>query len=185
MRAFVAVDLPAHVRDALAVLQQDLARSNADVKWVEPPNLHVTLKFLGEITDDERRAVEALLQRVAGETPPFTLTLEELGAFPSIAAPRVLWVGILEGREPVVRMAEAIEQGGSAIPLPREERPFAAHVTLGRVRSPRHRQSLVRALQSIQWQPPASWRSASLTFYQSILGAEGPTYRALAIVPLG
>lgn len=184
MRAFVAVDLPAHVRSALAELQQDLARSNADVKWVEPPNLHVTLKFLGEITDDERRAVEALLQRVAGETPPFALTLEELGAFPSVAAPRVLWVGIREGKEPVVRMAEAIEREGAAIPLPRDARPFAAHVTLGRVRSPRHRQALAQRLRDAAWRAPDPWEVTTLTLYQSVLGPAGPRYTVLADVPL-
>ena len=196
MRAFVAVDLSAHVRSALAVLQQDLARSNADVKWVEPPHLHVTLKFLGEITDDERRAVETLLQRVADETPPFTLTLEELGAFPSLAAPRVLWVGIREGKEQVVRLAEAIEREGAAIPLSKDERPFAAHVTLGRVRSPRHRQALVQRLRDAAcpptkdfgggaWRTPDPLRVTTLTLYQSVLGPAGPRYTVLADVPLG
>ena len=185
MRAFVAVDLPAHVRSALAELQQDLARSNADVKWVEPPNLHVTLKFLDEITDDERRTIEAMLRRIAEQEEPFTLGVREPGAFPSASAPRVLWVGLAEGRERVQRMAEAIEREGAAIPLPREARPFAAHVTLGRMRSPRHRQALAQRLRDTAWRAPDPWRVTTLTLYQSVLGSGGPRYTVLADVPLG
>lgn len=184
MRAFIAIALPAEVREALERLQQDLAASRADVKWVEPPNLHVTMKFLGEITEDQRRAVEAMLRRLAEREAPFLLGVQTLGAFPSAAAPRVIWVGLAEGRERVQRMAEAIERGGAALALVKENRPFAAHVTIGRVRSGSHRQQLTRRLQETVWQPPAPWRVTSLALFQSVLGPGGPRYTVLADVPL-
>src|SRR3989338_8018709 len=108
MRAFIGIALPDAVRSSLAGLQRQLSESGADVKWVEPANLHVTLKFLDEITDDQRRVVEALLGRVAAQETPFTLRLVDVGAFPSMKAPRVIWVGITEGRDRVVRLAQAI-----------------------------------------------------------------------------
>ena len=185
MRAFIAIALPAEVREALGRLQQDLAASRADVKGVEREHLHVRLKFLGEITDAQRRDVEARLGRIAGEEAPFLLSVRDLGAFPSAAAPRVLWVGLAEGRERVQRMAEAIEHGGAALGLAKEDRPFAAHVTIGRVRSGRRRQQLARGLQDVAWQPPAPWRVTSLALYQSVLGSGGPRYTVLAELPLG
>lgn len=185
MRAFIALPLPPDVQRALEGLHRQLAGSQADVKWVEREQLHVTLKFLGEITEAQRQAVEAMVRRVAEATPPFTATLDHLGAFPSVEAPRIIWVGLSEGAGETTRLAELIEQAGVAIPLAREERPFSAHVTLGRVRSPRRRAALVQALRDTVWQPPAAWRAASVRLYQSVLHAGGPQYTVLAEVPLG
>lgn len=185
MRAFLAVSLPADVRASLAVLQRGLAHSNADVKWVEPENLHVTLRFLGEITEEQRLALEALLERLAPREEPFVLGLEGIGAFPSLGSPRVFWVGLSTGRETAARIAGAIEREGATILLEKAERPFAAHVTLGRVRSPRHRPALVQRLRETSWRAPDPWRVSALTLYQSVLGPGGPRYTVLAEVPLG
>ena len=185
MRAFLAIALPEPVRRALAALQEDLARSRADVKWVEPDNLHVTLKFLGEITDEGRRRVEELVTRMAHQEAPFEAGLDHVGAFPSMMAPRVIWVAVEQGRESVIRLAEAVEREGAAIPLAKEDRPFAAHITLGRVRSPRNRQALVARLQEAVWQSPGPWRVISVRLYQSTLESGGPRYTVLAEVPLG
>ena len=183
MRAFIAIALPDAVRASLAALQQALARSRADVKWVEPEHLHVTMKFLGEITEEQRWAVEAMLQQITRAIQPFPLALRELGAFPSMRSPRVVWVGIEEGKEPLMRLAEGIEREGAAAALQKEERPFAAHVTLGRVRSPRSHQALVKALSDTDWPPPSPWSADHVTLYQSILSSSGPTYSVLADIP--
>lgn len=185
MRAFVALELPTSVRGVLAALQRELAHSCADVKWVEPKQLHVTLKFLGEITDDQRRSIEVLLRDVCACEQPFILGLEKVGAFPTVEAPRVIWVGISKGKEVVMRLAEAIEQKDARIPLHREGRAFAAHVTLGRVRSPRRQPALAQQLRSVHWQPLDVWSVTSVRLYQSILSAAGPQYHVLADVPLG
>jgi len=184
MRAFIGIALPDAVRSSLVSLQRRLGESGADVKWVEPEHLHVTLKFLDEITDEQRRRIEELLVRVAGGEGSFALGLKPVGAFPSLRAPRVVWVGLEEGRQPVIRIAERIEQEGQAIGLRREERPFAAHVTLGRVRSPKRREALAQRFQILAWEPPPTFRVVALTLYQSELGSSGPRYTALAEMPL-
>ena len=184
MRAFIGIALPDAVRASLVTLQRQLGESGADVKWVEPDHLHVTLKFLDEITDEQRRRVEELLTRVAEGGGSFTLGLKQVGAFPGAGAPRVLWVGVHEGRETVVRIAQAIEQGCQAMGLRREERPFAAHVTLGRVRSPKRREALVQRLHAVLWNPPPAFCVTAITLYQSELSPTGPRYTALAAFPL-
>ena len=185
MRAFVAIPLPVLHREALAVLQHELASSGADVAWVGPEQLHVTLKFLGAITELQRHALEARLRPIAAETAPCTLSLNEVGAFPSVASPRVVWVGIQEGRETLVRLAEAIEQAGEAIGVPREARPFAAHVTLGRVRSGTRRQALTERLRAVRWTPPPPWHATAMILYESVLSSAGSRYTILADIPLG
>ena len=184
MRAFLAVGLPGEAREALAVLQQQLEAARADVKWVEPANLHLTLKFLAEITDAQRVQVEQLVRRIAGRLATFSMRLGALGAFPSMTAPRVVWVGCEEGREALARLAEAIEQDTAPLGLGSNNRPFAAHLTIGRVRSPRGRQQLTRAIQSAAWIPPAAWQATAITLYQSVLSRSGPAYSVLAEMPL-
>jgi 2'-5' RNA ligase len=185
MRAFIALTLPDEVRRSLAALQRELAAAGADVKWVEPANLHVTLKFLGEVTDEQRRAVEQLLGDVVCGEAAFTLGLDRVGAFPSFSSPRVVWVGLGEGKERAVRIAERIEESYGSLGLPKEERPFAAHVTLGRVRSPHRLPPLARAVHECAWRKPAPWTVTVLTLYQSVLGSDGPRYTVLAEAPLG
>ncbi|MBI3021456.1 MAG: RNA 2',3'-cyclic phosphodiesterase [Candidatus Omnitrophica bacterium] len=185
MRAFIGIPLPPDVRSSLSRLQRELAASGADVKWVRPAQVHVTLKFLGEISEGERHAIEALVARVAASETPFAIRLNAFGAFPSLTAPRVVWVGVGEGGEAVARLTEAIEREGVAIPLRKEERAFSPHITLGRVRSPRGRQALVAALRDARWDPPPPpWRVSSVTLYQSVLRPEGPQHTVLAEFPL-
>ena len=184
MRAFIGIELPDEVRRALAQLQRELQAARADVKWVEPKNLHLTLKFLGEISEAQRQGVEACLKRIASQQPPFTLQLQGVGAFPSVESPRVVWVGIAQGKEEVRALAERIEQEATTLSLRQEERPFSAHLTLGRVRSPRNRKALAQRLRKAAWQPPGPFQVESITLFQSLLSSAGPTYTVLASIPL-
>lgn len=180
MRAFIALELPEPVRSALAALQSQLAASGADVAWVKPDRLHVTMRFLGEITDEQRQRVEAGARRMASETSPFTVQLTEPGAFPSARAPRVLWVGIGEGKDQLVKLAEGLEQASVHAGLNAEERGFVAHVTVGRARTSTRMKELSDALASVRWEPPPAFTAESLTLFQSVLQRSGPVYTALA-----
>ncbi len=185
MRAFIALPLPEQVRGPLAALQHQLDEAGADVKWVAPDQLHVTLKFLGEIPPPDAAAVETLLRSVAAQTPSFALSAGAVGAFPSLRAPRVIWVGLTAGRERAIGLAQAIEASGTAVPgWVREERPFAAHITLGRVRSPRGRDALAAQMAKAVWEAPLPWLVERMTLYQSVLGAGGSQYTPLAEIPL-
>lgn len=184
MRAFVAIALPESVCAALRQLGAQLAESGADVKWVEAGHLHLTLRFLDEITQAQRQVVETLLGDLTGRHAPFAMGLDAVGAFPSTGAPRVVWVGMSEGRARLVQLADELEQGLRARGWPAEERPFSAHVTLGRVRSPRRREQLIERLRSAAWRPPPAWQVDAVRLYESVLGSAGPTYTILAEVPL-
>lgn len=184
MRAFLGIALPSQVRESLATLQAELSGVGADVGWVKPEQLHVTLKFLDDISEEQRQAIEAILTRVAEQEACFSVAIHEPGAFPSVRAPRVLWVSVREGQERIVRIAHQIEEEARRLSLRREERPFAAHITLGRVRSPRHRIELAQRLQHVSWQPPPPWHVTALTLYQSVLSSVESRYRVLADIPL-
>lgn len=184
MRAFLGIGLPETVRETIGALQRELAASGGDVKWVAPAHLHVTLKFLDEISDAQRQAIEERVGLLARREDAFRIGLEQLGAFPSLNAPRVIWIGLAEGKERVMHLAHVIEQEAVALQRRKEERPFAAHLTIGRLRSERHRSALVQQLREVSWQPPAAWQVTSLTLYHSVLGSAGPRYTVLAEFPL-
>ncbi len=184
MRAFVAVRIPPDVQDALAQLPRQLDAARPDVKWVGAGQFHVTLKFLDDITPPQQLAVEASLRRLAASEPPFSIRLEGVGAFPSLASPRVLWVGIAEGQEPLRRLAAALEQTSLALQLRQDARPFSAHVTIGRVRSARRLRELADGLRACAWPPPPPWQARSVTLFRSELSTDGSRYTVLAEVPL-
>ena len=176
MRAFLAIELPSPVHAELAHLQEQLRASRADVKWVEEHNLHLTLRFLGAIGDAERALVESAGHHAVATLSPLTIELSQVGAFPSASSPRVVWVGIDQGRALLEALAADVEQGLVAAGLPAEDKRFSAHVTIGRVRSPRGRSELVRAMREAAWAPPAPFVVDHLTLFRSDLGSSGPTY---------
>ena len=183
IRAFIAVELPTEVRGSLGLLARELAASGADVKWVEEANLHVTMRFLGEITEEQRQGLATLLTAVAARRQPIPLRLSSLGGFPSLTSPRVVWVGVGQGHEELAAIAGDVEEGLARLGLPHEERAFIAHVTLGRVRSGRNLGRLVSQITATTWTPPEPFVADQLTLFQSTLSSSGPIYTALATLP--
>ncbi|MBI3323854.1 MAG: RNA 2',3'-cyclic phosphodiesterase [Candidatus Omnitrophica bacterium] len=184
MRTFIAIELPPALRAHLAQLQADLRRGGADVKWVREDQLHVTLRFLGEITETQRQAVEGVLRDVAADMAAFEARLSHVGAFPSISSPRVIWVGVGEGGQTMMQLAQAIETALAGVGVPKEERPFEAHMTLGRVRSLRHLAQLIDRLKQPAWTPPTAFTVDHITLFHSALSSAGPTYTVLARIDL-
>ena len=179
MRAFLAVELPDAARSALHRLQQELRHAEADVTWVEPTNIHLTMRFLGEMSEAQCGQIQAMSRAAAAQAAPIMMKLSALGAFPSAQAPRVVWVGIEQGKAELARLADLLEEGCVQAGVPKADHPFAAHVTLGRVRSPRGRAKLVKQLQELRWTPPAPFVADHLTLFESQLSNAGPAYRIL------
>lgn len=184
MRAFIGIPLSTPAREAVARLQQQLGAAGADVRWIPPESLHLTLKFLGSIDAAQHHATEALLHQAASETGSCSMSLAGLGAFPASGAPRIVWVGVGEGREALTRFAEGIRAQGRGIGWPEEERAFAAHVTIGRFRSPRGAAALRRALSTAAWTAPPAWTVSEVVLFESCLAAGGSRYTPRGTFPL-
>jgi 2'-5' RNA ligase len=145
MRLFVAVHLSEEVRAALAAVQDRLRSVRAEVSWVRPGNLHLTLKFLGEVEAERQERLGAALAGIVPTTPPFEAAVTGVGSFGG-RVPRVVWAGVGDGAEALVTLAGRVDAALAAVGFPRESRPFSPHLTLGRVRSPRNVVELVEAL---------------------------------------
>jgi 2'-5' RNA ligase len=150
------------------------------VKWVETANLHLTLLFLGEVEDRELAAICRATTAVAGKIDRFTLTLEGVGSFPNMRRPRVLWVGVGDGKEAVLALHAALENELLELGCYRREaRPFTPHLTLGRVNSDEGGEALVTALAD-----QSAWLGGETTIGEvlimsSELKRDGPVYTVL------
>lgn len=142
MRAFIAIELSDEIKNTLAQIQSHLKYTGADIKWVTPGNIHLTLKFLGEITEEKCEKVKAALDEIAKSNAPFEISLKDIGAFPKIDYPRVVWVGLDKGVIESTELAAKVDETLSKIGFQKETRPFAAHLTIGRVRSAKNKEAL-------------------------------------------
>jgi len=179
MRAFIAIELSEEIKEALARIQSRLKYAGADVKWVEKSNIHLTLKFLGEIDEKKRDAVKAALDEIAKDFTPFEIALKDIGAFPDIDFPRVIWTGLDKGAKESTELAARIDEKLSKIGLEKETRPFAAHLTLGRVRSGKNKAALREKVTSHKSQVTSSQLVSSLILFQSKLTPAGSIYTKL------
>lgn len=183
MRAFIAIETSEEIKDALARVEAHLKYSGADVKWVKPEMIHLTLKFLGEITDEKCGEVKLALDTVAGATKPFDIALKDVGAFPKLEHPRVLWVGLDKGAPETIRIANHIEDALSNAGFTKEDRPFSPHLTIGRVRSSLNYEKLKEKISSASTQIRLSGISphsvTSIILFQSTLTPQGPVYTKL------
>jgi 2'-5' RNA ligase len=186
MRAFIAIELPEEIKKTLSGLQDKLRPSGADVKWVAPENIHLTLKFLGEITEDKSKEITGEIENIAGDTKAFFISLSSPGAFPNVNSPRVIWIGIDKGDLETKKIANRLEEKISELGIPREDKEFSSHVTIGRVKSALNRDKLVNTLKAVipDFQNGPEFPVTKITLFKSTLMPKGPFYEAIKEVNL-
>ena len=185
IRAFLAMQLPETLRQEVAHLQSELKTHDADVKWIPVQNLHLTLKFLGNIEENQAAPLTETLKALTSSLSPFTFSLEGIGAFPKTTSPRVVWVGVTEGKEALEELAQGIEEACGKHGFPKEDRAFSPHLTIGRVRSRHGVAGLIKKLQVAEFKGGAPAQATQVVLLQSNLSPKGPIYTPLSEIPLG
>lgn len=180
MRAFVAIDLARDIRVELAKLQERLRSSGSDVKWVEPSHIHITLKFLGDINQAQLEKSRESLSIIAKDFNLFYVSLSEVGAFPKLDYPRVIWAGVDKGREELILLNKRIEEIFEKSGFPKESRPYEPHITIGRVRSGKNKDRLKKIIMEHNFSLEAVMAVDKVTLYQSTLTTAGPIYTVLS-----
>ena len=188
LRLFIGIELDEAVRESAAAIADSLRRQlgrRVDARWIPASNLHITLWFIGNVTDD--RADEIL----RGVDRPFTVPafdahIAGLGAFPPSGAPRVLWLGVQSGAEKLAALHEALSARLVPLGIEPERRPYSAHLTIARlkeVRGGKAHASLRSSLRVVA-ADAGTYRIAAVTVFRSHLSPKGAMYEALLRVPL-
>ncbi|WP_024822948.1 RNA 2',3'-cyclic phosphodiesterase [Aminobacterium mobile] len=181
IRAFVCIEIPEEERKKIASVLSLLKKEYPNLKWVAPSGLHVTLKFCGELQEDQLQLFSSSLKKSLAQavTKPFQIRLGSIGGFPSLRSPRVLWVGVSEGAPVLEELKNIVETSGFSAGLEKEERPFHPHLTLARIRYGKGvPQELEERLKKIDFSG-LRWEAHQMILMQSQLRPEGPFYTPL------
>ena len=190
IRAFLAVSPDAPVKSALAdIVSQGRGRGTgaAGVALVRPDSIHLTLKFLGDISTAQVDAVQHAVTVAVSGIPELSLTLGRTGVFPSSRSPRVLWVGLEGDLDGLADLQRSVEQATEALGFARERRPFSPHLTIGRVRNgarPEQTRSAMERLLAAKVPAAVRLDVRSVDLVRSILLPSGAIYETLAQFPL-
>lgn len=170
--------------DALKDIQGRLRQSGLNASWVRTENIHLTLKFLGDITPQKVEAISGAMKAVADRYAPFTLSAAGLGVFPRIKKARVLWAGLREGGVKLIEVQQELDVALSACGFEPEKKPFRGHLTLARFRKRVRPEKLQSSLQEIGDAVIGQWTVADLVLFQSDLKPTGPIYAKQVTHPL-
>ena len=186
MRCFTALQLPTNVRAHLeGVIDRlrPLRSLNDAISWTKPENLHITLKFLGEIPDDRVADLANAFRRLP--FPPLTLTLDYFLVLPGQGPARVLAAHVTGDVKPLIHLFSQIESASQPLGVSREGRPFKPHVTLGRFRRPSNRMTAATLIRIVNpaLLPSPTFTATAYTLFQSTLTPTGPIYAPLAQIP--
>jgi RNA 2',3'-cyclic 3'-phosphodiesterase len=185
MRTFIAIPLPEHIHHQLADIIDKLREpGNQAIRWVAPQNIHLTLKFLGEIPPQKTRDVSRVLEEIAAQTHPFTLEIQRTGCFPNMKSPRVLWVGVSQ-LEDLKVVHEKLERKLESLDFQMENRPFSPHLTLGRVNERALPTDLIKTVEKIRALQNLSLGDVNvdqMTLFKSDLTPKGSIYSPLLTV---
>jgi RNA 2',3'-cyclic 3'-phosphodiesterase len=182
MRTFIAIPLPGEIHQKLADLIQRLKEpGNHAVRWVTAENIHLTLKFLGEVAPEKAQDISHAMEEIAGQAHFFDIRIKHTGAFPNLKRPRVFWVGISQFDE-LKNLQEMLEKKMERLGFESENRPFSPHLTLGRVNESASRQELDRIVEKITRNQAIELGSVHVTemqLFKSDLTPKGSIYSVL------
>lgn len=184
LRAFIAIELPDTVRATLRQVQNRFQAYRFKIRWVKAENIHLTLKFLGNIGID---AVEKVHQAITEETEnrdPFNLQTKGVGVFPGVKRPKVLWAGLSGNIEHLASLQQAVDGRLAKIGFAREQRKFKGHLTLGRIKGRVNPRQLVDAMEQIGGFESDPFSVNRVVLFQSRLKSSGAEYTPLHAVKL-
>jgi len=183
IRTFIGIFPPAQSLARVLELQSALKEVDPSVRWEVPKKLHVTLKFLGDLDADQTREILAGLRAMGRSLAPINIELSQLGGFPTVAAPRIIWLGTGPRRDPMLdECAITVERLCDGAGVKKEERPFSPHITLGRAKGKISR-ALITKIESTTFER-VQFLCTELLVMKSDLSPSGSAYSLLSTIPL-
>lgn len=179
IRAFIAVEIDSEIKKRLSEYINKLKMTGADVKWVVPENIHLTLIFLGYIEEDILPGLNRIIGDLASNLESFNIRIENIGAFPNLKRPRVVYVCVTDKGSNLLKLYENLNKGVGELGIKEESRKYVGHITLGRIKTQKNISKLTIALKTETRCFFGSDKVNSLTLMQSKLTPKGPIYSKL------
>jgi 2'-5' RNA ligase len=185
IRSFLAIELPKLILRKIEEVQRDLRSTRADVRWVNPEKIHLTLKFFGNIEESRIDPIFKSIEEPIRNTPPYSIEVKGVGAFPQLRNPRVIWMGLVDGKEILTSFQKQIETQLEKMGFQPEDRPFHPHLTLGRMKSSRGKEELVGRMEKHREEEFGDFQVERVILFKSDLTPSGPIYTLLKELKLG
>jgi 2'-5' RNA ligase len=185
LRTFIAFKLPETIISHIRRIQEKIKACGFRMGWVLPENIHLTLKFLGEIPKQDIDIVSQGMAETATLYSPMTFSAKGIGVFPTVKRPRVLWIGLNGDTYPLIQMQKDLEERLDAVGFPKEDRAFKAHLTIGRVKAELDPQKLVEVMEKFSGIESERFIADKIILFRSELKPGGAVYTELHSVDLG
>jgi 2'-5' RNA ligase len=179
IRTFICIEVPKSIREQIGALQQTVGGHDAKISWVKPSNIHLTLKFLGDVTATRIPAVSSAVERAARLSRTFEIEVGGAGCFPSANRPRVFWVGLTAVPDGLVRLHALIEEELAGEGFAPDTRKFSPHLTIGRVRLPKNAPRVAEDLISTGFEPEI-FQTTEVVVMRSDLNPSGSIYSPIS-----
>ncbi len=184
MRTFIAIEIPDEIKREMARAQEQLKRSGVEAGWTRPEGIHLTLKFLGEVEESRIPGIMDVLTRAVRGSGTFRIEIAGAGAFPNQKNARVVWLGITGGRDKLATLQAAVEDAMAGMGMERDDREFAPHLTLGRIKYIRSRDAWLAALNEMKDIRLPGFEVGHISLMKSELKPSGAVYTEIGKVEL-
>ena len=182
-RIFIALDISNEAREKIARFISELKKEflHLRVSWEKPEKIHLTLKFLGDIDEEQLSKVKEAVRKIASGTKAFSLRVEKTGCFPAPKKARILWLGLTDETGTLQKLLGKLEEEMAVLGFEKEDRPFRAHLTIARLREPQRSRELVEAHLQKQFEP-VSFEVSQIVIYESKLQPTGSVYSVIETI---
>lgn len=184
IRTFIAVELPQSLKADIQELQDTLKQEGLHLRWVRPQNIHLTLKFLGNIDVKKIPGITNTLTQAVRSQTAFSLTPQGLGFFPNLKNPKVMWIGVGGDTAELMALQRSIDQALDVLGFAKEKRPFKGHLTIGRTKGRIDSRKLSNTLKNYGMFASDPFKVERIALIKSELRPQGPIYTPLERVPL-
>jgi 2'-5' RNA ligase len=185
LRTFLALETDPHVIKHIMELISPIQDKLKGIRWVGPSNIHLTLKFFGDTTIDQRRQIIEELKPIAGRQRIMNLEAARMGCFPNVRNPRIVWIGLTGDVEPLEGLYREVEDGMARLGWEQEERPFTPHLTIGRQRKDHREKDMPYYIEKLENESFGKWTVDRMVLFKSLLTREGAIYTPIEILPFG